>query len=152
MTLPPLSFDTFEAAPPATYDGDPIWRVRMFRMAAYLSGRCRSDAAALGARVSLRQADQLTQAVGSIAANLAEGYSRVGRADQARFYTYALGSTREALTWVDTLAVDGWPPRAEYRDLLIQIRRQLLTAIKRMRLTRYEPPPARPGRPRRRES
>lgn len=143
MTLPHLSFPAFESAPPDSLEGDPIWNLRMFRMASYLGGRCASDVARLGPRISLRQADQLVRAVGSVAANLAEGYSRSGQAEQLRFYTYALGSVREALAWIDTLGSGPWEPRAEYQDLLVQIRRQLLTAIKRMRPLAYEKPKGR---------
>jgi len=37
--------------------------------------------------------------MGSISANIAEGYSRRSGKDQARFYEYALGSAREARVW-----------------------------------------------------
>lgn len=133
MTLPPLSFEAFEATPPDAYVGDPIWRTRMFRMAAYLGARCSGDMAGLGSRVSLSIAQQFLRAIGSIGANVAEGYSRGGTADRVRFYTYALGSVRESLMWIDALGNVPWPPRDEYRDLLVQLRRQLLTAIKSMR-------------------
>ncbi|HID86326.1 MAG TPA: four helix bundle protein, partial [Anaerolineae bacterium] len=43
--------------------------------------------------------DQPYRAVGSIGANIAEGYSRRSGKDQARFYEYSLGSAREARTW-----------------------------------------------------
>ncbi len=143
MTLPHLSFDEFERRPPDALDGDPIWNTRMFRMATYLAGRCATDAARLGPRISLGQADQFIRAVGSISANIAEGYSRAGPAERLRFYAYALGSAREALSWIDTLSDATWAPRAEYQDLLVQIRRQLLTAIKHMRPQKYETPKGR---------
>ncbi len=133
MTLPPLEFAAYEASPPDAYTGDPIWRTRMFRMATYLSARCSTDVACLGARVSLQVAHQFVRAVSSIAANIAEGYSRGGTADRLRFYTYALGSAREALAWMDALGRAPWEPRELYRDLLVQIRRQLLTAIRSLR-------------------
>ena len=132
MTLPPLSFASYEGSPPEPYAGDPIWRTRMFRMATYLGSRCHTDVSRLGSRVSLHVAHQFVRAVASIAANISEGYSRGANADRLRFYTYALGSTRESLAWIDSLGETLWPPRAEYRDRLVQIRRQLLTAIKAM--------------------
>jgi four helix bundle protein len=138
-----MTFAAFENSPPLAYSGDPIWNVRMFRMAAYLGGRCATDVAQMGPRISLRQADQLVRAVGSIAANIAEGYSRSGQAEQLRFYTCALGSLREALTWIGTLGAAPWDPREEYQDLLVQVRRQLLTAIKTMRPLAYEKPKGR---------
>jgi four helix bundle protein len=44
-------------------------------------------------------AGQIYRAVGSIGANIAEGYSRSSPRDRARFYEYALGSAREAREW-----------------------------------------------------
>ena len=44
-------------------------------------------------------ADQVFRAIGSIGANLAEGYSRGTGRDRARFYEYALSSAREARHW-----------------------------------------------------
>lgn len=102
-------------------------------MASYLGARCSTDVSHLGARVSLQVTHQFVRAISSISANIAEGYSRGGTADRVRFYTYALGSTREALAWIDALGSAPWAPRPEYLDLLVQIRRQLLTAIKSMR-------------------
>lgn len=46
-----------------------------------------------------RVADQLYRAVGSIGANIAEGYSRRSGKERARFYEYALGSGRESRHW-----------------------------------------------------
>jgi len=133
MTLSPLVFAEYEANPPDAYTDDPIWRTRMFRMASYLDARSGSDVARLGSRVSLHVAQQFVRAITSTTANIAEGYSRGATHDRARFYSYALGSVREALIWIDALGDTPWPPRAEYRDLLVQIRRQLLTAIRAMR-------------------
>lgn len=148
MTLPLLDFEAYEGAPPAQYLGDPIWKTRMFRMAAFLASRCAGDVARLGPRASLQVTQQFVRAVASIEANMVEGYSRTGTADQARFYAYALGSAREALAWIDALGDAEWTPRAQYMDLLVQIRRQLLTALRRMRMATAEMQKGRPqGRP-----
>jgi four helix bundle protein len=47
----------------------------------------------------LKLSDQLYSAAGSISANLAEGYSKASKKDQARFYEYSLGSARESRDW-----------------------------------------------------
>ena len=48
---------------------------------------------------TLDLSDQLYRAVGSISANIAEGYSKSTGKDRARFYEYALGSARESRDW-----------------------------------------------------
>jgi four helix bundle protein len=50
-------------------------------------------------RKTITLADQLARALGSISANIAEGYSRSSVKDQSRFYEYALGSARESRDW-----------------------------------------------------
>jgi four helix bundle protein len=50
-------------------------------------------------RRTISVSDQLYQALGSIGANLAEGYSRGSGKDRARFYEYALGCARESRDW-----------------------------------------------------
>jgi four helix bundle protein len=83
-----------------------------------------------------RQADaallaQLERAAASIGANIAEGYSRRSAADRARFYGYALGSTREAMVWYRSVAtrLDAkiLPLRLAF---LVQERRLLLGMLK----------------------
>jgi four helix bundle protein len=44
-------------------------------------------------------ADQLYRSLGSISANLTEGYSRSKGLDRARFFEYSLGSARESRDW-----------------------------------------------------
>ena len=138
MTPPPTSFGAFEDSAPSAYLGDPLWRVRMFRMASYRAGRARSDAARMGLHASLAQADQLVRAINSIAANIAEGHSRDSDADRRRFCGYALGSAHEAIPWLDGIGLHHSAAYAEYRDLLVQIRRQLLASM--TRIQRRAPP------------
>ncbi|MEO8195070.1 MAG: four helix bundle protein [Gemmatimonadales bacterium] len=52
-------------------------------------------------QVTEKVASQLYKAVGSIAANLGEGYSRSSGRDRARIFEYALGSARESTTWYE---------------------------------------------------
>lgn len=47
-------------------------------------------------RRTISLSDQLYDSLGSISANIAEGYSRGTGKDRARFYEYALGSARES--------------------------------------------------------
>jgi four helix bundle protein len=79
---------------------------------------------------TLKLAAQLFDAVGSIGANISEGYSRGHNKDRARFYEYALGSARETRTWYfDSRHLLG-PAVTEHRiRLLTQIIRLLLTML-----------------------
>jgi four helix bundle protein len=79
-------------------------------------------------------AGQLYAAVGSIGANLAEGYSRSSGRDRAKIFEYALGSARESMMWyraaVPLLEKELVRSRL---DKLEEIRRLLLSAIPRER-------------------
>jgi four helix bundle protein len=77
--------------------------------------------------------DQLTRALGSISANIAEGYSRGTISDRCRFYSYALGSSREAIAWYDTLRLELGDVASDRQAKLVQIRRLLLTTLRRIR-------------------
>ena len=85
---------------PQAIKGDVLWRIEAYRLALYLSDLAGQDVERLvrDAR-TLKVAPQLFRAVGSIGANIAEGFSRRSTRDQARLYEYALGSAREARHW-----------------------------------------------------
>lgn len=90
----------------------------------------RRDAGAIRFKPGARELhSQLVRAVGSIAANVAEGYSRTGTADRRKFYEYALGSAREAEVWYATAGIQE-AKSADARALLTSIRRLLLVMIK----------------------
>ena len=75
-------------------------------------------------------ARQLYRAVGSIPANLAEGYSRSSGRDRARFFEYALGSAREARDWAfKARHVLGEVRTRETLMLLARIIRLLTTTV-----------------------
>jgi len=95
-----MTYDEWLATVPEAFTTDPLWRMKVYRLAVFLSDLAWHDATKLAAdprTVSL--ADQLFRAVGSIGANIAEGYSRRSGKDRARFYEYALGSARESRNW-----------------------------------------------------
>ena len=79
-------------------------------------------------------AGQLYAAVGSIAANLGEGYSRSSGRDRARIFEYALGSVRESMTWYRSAEpVLGVGIVSGRLDTLEEMRRLLLAIIPRER-------------------
>jgi four helix bundle protein len=85
-------------------------------------------------RVTEKVAGQLYAAVGSIKANLSEGYSRSSGRDRARIFEYALGSTRESRAWYEAAVPVLGKEVVEGRLAdLEEIRRLLLAAIPRER-------------------
>ncbi|MBI3740867.1 MAG: four helix bundle protein [Chloroflexi bacterium] len=109
-----MNFEEWENAVPDTIKKDSLWKVTAYRKALFLR--------------TLALSDQLYRAVGSISANIAEGYSRGTGKDRARFYEYALGSSRESRDWYfKSRHVLGEPVVNERLDVLSEIIRLLLT-------------------------
>ena len=89
----------FQSVPPAI-TGDPLWKVEAYRLALFLAEIAWQDVSKLVTdRRTIGLGDQLFRAVGSISANISEGYSKSSGKDRARFYEYALGSARETRGW-----------------------------------------------------
>jgi four helix bundle protein len=110
---------------------DRLWRMAAYRLAIYALDLAWMDAMALDRnRITRPIASQLYRAVGSISANIAEGYGRSSGADRVRFFEYALGSTRESGVWYRAgRRVLGQAIYDRRIELLSQIRRILLAAI-----------------------
>ena len=84
----------------AAQSTDILSRTAAYPLALGLLKTCWTDTRTLSRdSITYRISSQLYRAVGSIAANLAEGYSRKSGHDRARLYEYALGSAREARVW-----------------------------------------------------
>src|SRR3954465_10569261 len=78
---------------PTTISRDPVFRRTDYRIASYLADEAWEDCNRLDAHSVTRQiAGQLYRAIGSISANISEGYSRSSGRDRARILEYALGS------------------------------------------------------------
>jgi four helix bundle protein len=102
---------------------DSLWKMTAYRLALLASDTGWRDAIKLSRdRRMLGVSDQLYRALGSISANLAEGYSRGTGKDRARFYEYALGSARESRDWY-------FKARHILKDKVYQHRLHLLTRI-----------------------
>jgi four helix bundle protein len=90
--------------------------------------------------VTVKVAGQLYAAIGSIEANLGEGYSRSGGRDRARIFEYALGSVRESMVWYRASAeVLGVTLVDAKLAKLEEIRRLLLAIIPRERTRKVRP-------------
>ena len=71
-----------------------------YRLALFIADTGWHDVTRLSKDVRTRGiSDQLFRSLGSISANIEEGYSRGTGRDRARFYEYALGSARESRGW-----------------------------------------------------
>ena len=121
----------WEATVPDTIRRDALWRMRVYRLALYASDRGWEDVMLLAGEPRMRGlSDQLYRALGSIGANLSEGYSRSTGRDRARFYTYALGSARESRDWYyKARFVLGEERAGDRMQMLAEIVRQLLSII-----------------------
>ena len=100
-----MDLDEWIAAAPRALCSEAVWKVRAFQINAYIAWVASRDAllAQRDARF-IHVAPQLVRAAGSIAANIAEGYSRQSRRDRIKYYEYALGSANEAKSWYTTAA------------------------------------------------
>src|SRR6476469_4107874 len=95
-----MNYQEWEASVPAAIISDSLWRMEAYRLALFAADIGWQDVTALiQDKRTIALADQLYRALGSVGANLAEGYSRGTGKDRARFYEYALGSARESRDW-----------------------------------------------------
>jgi four helix bundle protein len=124
-----MEYEEWEAGVPEAIRGDSLWRMKAYRLALFAADVGWADVLAIGRdgrAASL--SDQLYRSLGSIGANLAEGYSRGTGPDRARFYEYALGSARESRDWY-------YKARHILGDTLVEQRLSLLTGIIQLILT-----------------
>ena len=128
---------------PEAIAGDLLWKMKVYRLALFAGDLGWHDVLKLAQdRRTIGLSDQLYRALGSISANVAEGYSRRSGKDRARFYEYALGSARESRDWYyKGRHVLGQPVTTHRLDLLSQIIRLLLVMIpdQRGRMLREHP-------------
>jgi four helix bundle protein len=95
-----MNYEMWEKTVPAEITGDSLWKMEAYRLALFAADLgCHDVTKLTGDRRTLDLAGQLYRALGSIEANISEGYSRGSGRDRARFYEYALGSARESRGW-----------------------------------------------------
>lgn len=112
-----------------------MWRVEAYRLELFVAEVGWHDVTRLARdRRTRGLSDQLYRALGSISANIAEGYSRGSGKGRARFYEYVLGSTRESRDWYyKGRHALGEEVTTHRQRLLTQIIRLLLTMIPQQR-------------------
>jgi four helix bundle protein len=121
----------------AASSNDPLFRMRAYQIAKDLLQAAWLDARTLsGDPVTQQISGQLYAAIGSISANIGEGYSRSSGIDRSRIFEYALGSVRESMTWYQAAQpVLGDVVLTRLNDLE-EVRRLLLAIIPRERARR----------------
>lgn len=124
-----MNYKEWEKLVPETITADSLWKMAAYRLALFLADIGWQDVTKfIQDRRTLGLSDQLYRSLGSISANLAEGYSRGTGKDRARFYEYALGSARESRDWY-------FKGRHILGEVVTEHRLQLLVEIIRLLLT-----------------
>jgi four helix bundle protein len=141
------SFEDWEAAADDGFRADPLWRMTAYRLAVYMLEAGWEDVKALDRSALTKPiATQLYRALGSIVANIAEGYSRSSGPDRARMFEYSLGSSREGRAWyLAAKPILGAEVVALRTKTLDRICALLLTAIPSERKRQLRPHGATPG-------
>jgi four helix bundle protein len=126
-----MDYAAWEKSVPEAITRDPLWRVEAYRLALFSADLGWHDVTkVMSDRRTRSLADQLYRALGGIGSQIAEGYSRGTGRDRARFYEYALGSTRESRDWYyKARHVLGESVITHRLNLLTQIARLLLVMI-----------------------
>ena len=120
---------------PPELTADSLWKMEAYRLALFIADLAWHDVTKLMQdKRTVGLASQLYDAIGSIGANLSEGYSRASTKDRARFYEYSLGSARESRTWYyDARHVLGEAVCSHRLRFLTQVIRPLLTMVPEQR-------------------
>jgi four helix bundle protein len=138
-------YEKWEAAQPELLRTDVLWALDSYRLALYLVELSTTDMqrARDGDLAAARR--QLLKAVISISANIAEGYSRPTLADRSRFFAYALGSAREAVTWYASFRISLGDATLFARYTHLARLRRILIATQRNQHYRLPPNTFTPG-------
>ena len=124
-----MTYEEWEQTVPETITGDALWKMKVYRLGLFASDVGWGDVTKLMQdQRALKLSDQLYRSLGSISANIAEGYSRSSGKDRARFYEYALGSARESCDWY-------YKARHILNEAVVQHRVDLCSQIIRLLLT-----------------
>lgn len=124
-----MKYDDWQKSVPTEIPGDALWKVEVYRLSLFIADLAWHDVKKLAHnRLMFGLADQLYRAVGSMAANISEGYSRSSGKDRARFYEYALGSAHESRGWF-------YKGRHVLGDAVADHRMKIVTQVVRLLLT-----------------
>lgn len=123
-----MDYESWRQPVPANISADVLWKVEAYRLAVFAADLGWPDVSTLRQdRRTSGVADQLYRALGSVSANIAEGFSRSSSRERARFYEFALGSARESRDWY-------YKARHVLGEDVVENRLALLTQIIRLLL------------------
>ena len=130
-----MNYQSWEQNVPVEFKNDPLWSVKAYRLGLLVTDIAWADVTRLMQdKRTLSLSDQLYRALGSISANVAEGYSHGTGKNRARYYEYALGSARESRDrYFKARHILGEEITLHRFSLLTQISRLLLTMIPQQR-------------------
>jgi four helix bundle protein len=95
-----MNYADWEKTVPVEITSDSLWQLKVYRTAQFVEDLSWFDVTKLSADPRTgKVANQLYGSMGSISANLAEGYSRTTGPDKARYFVYSLGEARESREW-----------------------------------------------------
>ena len=95
-----MNYTEWLSTVPPEITNDLIWKLEVYRLALFADDIGWDDVLVLSKNnLMWGVADQLHRSLGSISANLTEGYSRSKGLDRARFFEFSLGSARESRDW-----------------------------------------------------
>lgn len=130
-----MNFDEWVKDVPEEFTGDALWKIEVYRLSRFVGDIGWYDVTKLiGDKRTVSLANQLYRSLGSISANVAEGFSRISHKEKAHFYEYALGSARESRAWYFKArhVLDKQVTMQSIR-LLTQIIRLLITMVPQQR-------------------
>lgn len=124
-----MTYNEWQETVPEMIRHDLLWSLTVYRHSLFMSDIAWRDVKQLAKDVCTRSlSDQLYRSIGSVCANIEEGYSKISAKDRARFYEYALGSARESRGWF-------YRARHVLGEKVVLHRMNLLTEIIRLLLT-----------------
>jgi four helix bundle protein len=131
-----MNFNDWLLTVPEVITGDSLWKMEAYRLGLFAADVGWHDVTKLMQdKRTLDLSDQLYRSLGSISANIAEGYSKSTGKDRARFSEYALGSARESRDWYyKSRHILGEDITAHRLNFLTQIIRLLTTMVPQQRL------------------
>ena len=126
-----MNYSEWEQSVPDVIKEDSLWTVEAYRLSLFLADVRWHDASRLSKDSRTRSlSDQLYRSVGSISANIEEGYSKQSSKDRARFYEYALGSARESRGWYyKSRHLLGEPVSTHRMEMATQVIRLLIKMV-----------------------